>query len=228
MFNGSILRTAAAACAIVFGIVMLVQRGGHDVALAPGVIVVGEPRQESGDLPPAFERQGYLLAPVAHYEIRARLLSAERYARGREAELSPIDFAVGWNNMSDSAVLTRLKISQSNRFYFYRWEDAPPLPPEEIVRSSANMHLIPASPRIRQRLEQAQPGAVVHLRGVLVDVSAKDGWSWRTSRTRLDSGAGACEVMWVEDVEIEQRAELTPVQQTVALPLNTLSAASLH
>jgi hypothetical protein len=35
-----------------------------------------------------------------------------------------------------------------------------------------------------------------------VDVSAPDGWQWRSSRTRTDSGAGACEVIWVEDVEL--------------------------
>ena len=105
-------------------------------------------------------------------------------------------------DQANDTVLDRLQISQGNRFYFYRWQGQPPVPPEVIVRNSANMHLIPASATVARALEQARPGAVVTLRGWLVDVSAPDGWQWRSSRTRTDSGAGACEVIWVEDVEL--------------------------
>ncbi len=31
--------------------------------------------------------------------------------------------------MSNDAVLAKLSISQGNRFYFYRWENEPPLRP---------------------------------------------------------------------------------------------------
>ena len=46
-------------------------------------------------------------------------------------------------------------------------------------------------------------GAAITLRGCLVDVSAPDGWRWRSSRTRTDNGAGACELMWVDEVMVE-------------------------
>jgi hypothetical protein len=46
-------------------------------------------------------------------------------------------------------------------------------------------------------------GQVVHLTGTLVDATRDDGAWIRTSLTRSDSGAGACEVMLVESVKVE-------------------------
>ena len=63
---------------------------------------------------------------------------------GREADLSPVDVAFGWGRMSDPAVIERLTISQSNRWYHWRYEGEPSIPAPEIAVSSANMQLIPA------------------------------------------------------------------------------------
>ena len=100
----------------------------------------------------ALHRSGYVIEPMASYDIRARVLSVERYRTGREAELSPVDFALGWGPMSDAAVLEKLKISQGNRWYHFRWEGAPPIDPSIITRSSANTHLVPADDSVRDRL----------------------------------------------------------------------------
>ena len=43
---------------------------------------------------------------------------------------------------------------------------------------------------------------VITLHGYLVEVRANDGWHWRSSLTRNDTGNGACELVWVESVEI--------------------------
>jgi hypothetical protein len=103
--------------------------------------------------------------------------------------------------MSDSSVLDRLDISQAGRFYSYRWKDEPPLPPAEIVRSSANMHLIPADAGVARELARVRAGMVVTLRGRLVEASGADGWRWRSSLTREDSGAGACELVLVDALD---------------------------
>ena len=147
-----------------------------------------------------FAVKGYRITPLADFSAEARVLSAENYHAGREADLSPTDLALGWGPMSDSAVLARLQISQGNRFYFYRWSDGPPISPQEIVTHSANMHMIPASDDVRRRLGQVRTGEVVSLRGYLVRVEAPDGWRWNSSLTRSDSGNGACELVWVEEI----------------------------
>jgi hypothetical protein len=38
--------------------------------------------------------------------------------------------------------------------------------------------------------------------GYLVDVSGPRGFQWSTSRTRTDTGDGACEIVWVETLHV--------------------------
>jgi hypothetical protein len=44
-------------------------------------------------------------------------------------------------------------------------------------------------------------GNVVRMTGELVEAHRSDGWTWRSSLSREDSGAGACELMLVEAIE---------------------------
>ena len=67
----------------------------------------------------------------------------------------------------------------------------------EIVRSSANMHLIPADAAVAQALRGVRAGQHVRIDGWLVQADAPDGWRWRSSLTREDSGGGACELVYV-------------------------------
>ncbi|MEE9911831.1 MAG: hypothetical protein K4571_08910 [Deltaproteobacteria bacterium] len=160
------------------------------------------PFQENTDAP-VILHAGYEIQPVARYEIRARVLSTERYRTGREADLSPVDFALGWGPMSDHAVTKKLNIRQSGRWYHYSWSDAPPIDPAVIVRTSVNTHLVPANDSVKALLLQVRSGNIVSLKGYLINVRHPDGWSWRSSLTREDSGAGACELMWVEEASVE-------------------------
>jgi hypothetical protein len=125
------------------------------------------------------------------------VLSTEHYRHGREAELAPVDLALGWGPMAEDAVLEALDISQSGRFFFWRAE-AFPIPRRDIETHSANMHMIPANPEIDRRLREVRAGDVIRLRGYLVRVEAADGWQWRSSLTRADTGAGACELVLLE------------------------------
>ena len=158
--------------------------------------------QESTDAP-TIQRVGYVIEPVARYEIRAKVLSTERYRIGRSAELSPVDFVLGWGPMSDNTVTKKLNITQGDRWYHYSWSGDPPIDPAIIVRTSANTHLVPADDNVRDRLLNVRSGEIVNLKGYLINIKHPDGWSWRSSLTREDSGAGSCELMWVEEVAVE-------------------------
>lgn len=170
------------------------------LAHSAGALVSVEPRQTSpaDDAPVAFG--DFELTPLADFELEARVLSREDYGFGTESHLSPTDLALGWGRMSDSAVIEQLEIGQSARFYHYRWRDQPPIPPREIVRSSANMHMIPADSTVARDLARVREGEVVSLRGRLVEARRADGWHWRSSLTREDSGAGACELVLVDAI----------------------------
>ena len=97
--------------------------------------------------------------------------------------------------MTEDAVLSHLQISQSSRWYRYRWNDAPPIPLQEIIRSSANMHMIPADDAVAAALRRIERGDRVRIDGWLVQVEGED-WRWRSSLTRDDSGGGACELVY--------------------------------
>lgn len=45
--------------------------------------------------------------------------------------------------MAKPEVYKQLSIRQSNRWYYWRYEQAPPIPVQDIASLSANTHLIP-------------------------------------------------------------------------------------
>jgi hypothetical protein len=175
--------------------------GGAPVAcvLPPGALPGSEPQQTA--VPNAmgeFRLGEFVVSPLAGFSLEARVLSRQDYSSGPGSELSPTDLALGWKRMADPAHYERLDISQSGRWYHYRWDgDGPPLPLPEIISSSANMHLVPADARVAQALSQVRPRQTVRLQGWLIEARRDDGWRWRSSLSRDDSGDGACELIYV-------------------------------
>lgn len=187
---------------IILGFLVYRDWDSAPVVHAPGVIVPELPVQLNLE-PSSFKVDDYLVTRKADFEIRARVLSTEEYFMGREADLSPIDLALGWGPMSNQAVLDQLKISQSGRWFRWRYEGAPPVPEQLIITSSSNMHMIPASKSIERRLKQLRKGSIIKLEGFLVDADHDSGWYWRSSMSRNDTGDGACELVYVESLEVE-------------------------
>lgn len=169
-----------------------------DCPSPPRVVRGGAPLQSPAPASLApFRLEAAELRPLAGFSIDARVLSREDYLAGRESDLSPTDLALGWARMREASVLERLDISQSSRWYHYRWQGEPPLPPGEIARSSANMHMIPADRAVAAALARIDEGDRVRIDGWLVEAVAPDGWRWRSSTSRDDTGGGACELVYV-------------------------------
>lgn len=195
-------------CAIGWWYSPLSPRTPEPAALAAGAeprcpmpprVAAGAPPLQSrvpASMPP-FALKAATLRPLAGFSVDARVLSREDYSLGRESELSPTDLALGWRRMAEDAVLSRLQLSQSARFFRYRWQNEPPLAPAEIIRSAANMHMIPFDPATAKALRRVRAGDRVRIDGWLVEADAPDGWRWRSSLTREDTGNGACEVVYV-------------------------------
>jgi hypothetical protein len=197
-----------AAVAALLAVLLLWRWGGPSASdPGPGVRAADPPQQYAlADASP-FEHGAYRITPLAGFGLRARVLGREDYRFDAEAGLSPTDLALGWGRMSDSAVLAGLAIRQSGRFYHYRWgSDGPPIPAAEIVRSSANMHLVPADAGVAAMLGRVRRGDIVVLEGQLIEARRSDGWRWRSSLSREDSGHGACELVWVTALLIEPAA----------------------
>ncbi len=168
----------------------------------PAVSIERPPLQgpiETGGAP--FSVADFRLIPVADFQLEARVLGRRDYRYGTESQLSPMDLALGWGPMARDEVLRTIDIRQSNRFYYWSTK-ALPIPRREIERNSANMHLIPAGEAVARELHRARTGKTVRLRGHLVNIERSDGWRWRTSLSRDDTGAGACEIVLVTLAEV--------------------------
>lgn len=175
------------------------------VARIDGVIAPADPVQTGFDSPqPPIAFRDATLQPLAKFSLTARVLSRDDYHFDTESELSPTDLAFGWGRMSDSAILRSIDIDQGGRFYYWHVQEFP-IPRREIETHSANMHMIPADASVARALKRVRVGDVVTLDGDLVEADKPGGWRWRSSLTREDTGNGACELVYVQNLTIGAR-----------------------
>jgi hypothetical protein len=171
--------------------------------LALSFYTLNDEPEQSDTSEPGFEFKGFSIMPLAVFRIRARVLSKASYSYDFQSELSPLDLALGWNRMADPSIYEPINISQGGRWYRYSWSNSPPIPLQEIIENSANMHMIPADQSVERVLEQAETGRYIKIYGFLVEATNSSGWKWRSSLSRSDSGMGSCEVIFVVAAEIE-------------------------
>jgi hypothetical protein len=172
------------------------------ITYPPGVLIAAEP-QQTATTPDdsAFDEGKFHFQPLAHFALDARVLHRKIYRYDHAAVLVPVDLAVGWGRMSDQAVIDQLEISQSARFFWYQYQRQPPIPSEEIVSHATNLHLIPSNDAVAARCKSLRTGELIHLSGLLVEATGPEIGTWRSSLSRTDSGNGACELVWVEQLE---------------------------
>lgn len=171
----------------------------------PGVLCAKPPEQGPVSAEPKakWKMGGWTLYPLASYKFRARVLSTRRYRYDYTSPISPVDLAIGWNRMSDSAVLAKLDISQRGRWYNFAYDEEV-IPRGEMTLSSANTHIIPADDAVRKTVLDVIRGDIVTLEGWLVEARPdKGGAPWRSSLSRADTEGGACELMFVEKASVE-------------------------
>ncbi len=168
--------------------------------LPAGILAPADPIQTKHELPAPITKEEFTILPLANFSLEGKILSKKRYFLGKEAALSPVDFAMGWGAMSDKNIVKKIKISQHGRWYYWKAKRFP-IPRREIETHSANMHLIPANKEVKKALLKADEGQIVKFSGYLVKVIAPD-WSWKSSLTRKDTGNHACEVVYVKTFNV--------------------------
>lgn len=130
-----------------------------------------------------------------------QVLGVAHYAQGWEGGLAPVDLALGWGDMYSRDAIDAVTITQADRFYYWKVPGVEPWTARQVAIQSANMHIIPGNPSILAQIRGLRPGDRVRLHGVLVDALRPDGYLWRTSMVRDDTGAGACEIFLVLHLE---------------------------
>lgn len=168
---------------------------------APLTAPIQKPLENTQQNAQPFLLNEYILQPKAEIHFSARLLGKERYRLGREADLSPYDFALGWGAMANPQVTDQIKISQSGRWFHWR-ADKLPIPRKELETSASNVHIIPANQAVKEQISRVDEGDIIQISGQLVDVRSTDGFFWNTSMTRQDVGAGACEILYATHIDV--------------------------
>ncbi len=166
-----------------------------------GVTAPDQPLQINNSVNKEWQKDEYKIKALAEYKIKARVLSRNNFSIGRESDLSPVDLALGWGPMSDQSVIDKIEITQSNRWYQWKTESSP-IPLNEISLNSANVHIILNSDNVKENLDKVYKGSLIEANGYLVEVDAKDGWHWKSSLRRDDTGGGSCELFLVDDLKV--------------------------
>jgi hypothetical protein len=155
----------------------------------------------------SFAYKEFRITPRAEYDITGRVFSTRRYYWNfidRFYKVAPEDLALGWGLLSDYKYRDILHVRQEDRFFKIRWIGAPPLPRDTIISSMSNNHIVPANDDMADKLGEVRPGDIVHMKGALIDISDPGHGTISTSLTRTDTGPGACEIIWLEELEIER------------------------
>jgi hypothetical protein len=164
-----------------------------------------------------FLREGFLydIEPVAEYEISGlvvhRLIYDKWYSLSRIDKTFEIDLCIMWGeNISTKAyTVESLKVKQDFRFCIFNYLGSQPV----YGDSFSNNHLMAVNNDVRETVLKIRPGDQVYLRGKLINFKAnrvdeaktqfeRESTEWHTSTVRSDSGAGACEVIYVEEARI--------------------------
>ena len=62
------------------------------------------------------------------------------------------------------------------------------------------MHLVPADAYVASQMKKIKKDDLVYLKGALIEIQALDGWRWKSSLSREDTGNGACELMRADSI----------------------------
>jgi hypothetical protein len=141
--------------------------------------------------------------PIAQFELEAKVLSIRFYGSDDMSDFCPVDIALGWGKMSDQSIVDRFEIKQQHRWYVWRTDNFP-IPQKEVEKSSSNVHIIPANEEVEDILDDVIRGNIISLKGKLVNVNeVGEKFVYKSSTQRDDTGGGACEILWLEELAIK-------------------------
>jgi len=171
------------------------------VACAFGAWQHFAPRFFPGPLP--LDNSDFTITKVQPYRLEALVMSSRNYLRSEGGEVMPVDLALAWGGMADPEKIGMLSVQQRDRFYFWQADHAAlnQLGRANIESQTANIHCVPGNEAVREALYSVRKGDWVKMKGWLVDIRGPDR-EWRTSRSRTDTGPGACEIILVDELEI--------------------------
>ena len=158
---------------------------------------------EKFQMPKPWSHKGWNINPLAIYRLDAIVLKAQNY-KDPAGEISPRDLALAWGPMAKAENAHAIEVKQESRFYEWWAENTPKLTPEIIATNTANVHCIPANDIIAEKLKDVTRNNLIHAEGYLIEAYKTNGPPWKSSLKRTDTGNGACEIFWIEKLEVTE------------------------
>lgn len=165
-----------------------------------------------------FVREGYHyeITLLYDYEINGLIVHTYNYNAIKfynKDNVFPVDLCLIWGENVESKVYQdkSLQFSQDTRFCRYYYSGNLTFNNHEI----SNNHIVVDNDRLEKQFQNLNAGDQIQIKGKLVNIKATaikelesynpTYFEWNTSTTRDDTGAGACETIYVEQLNIVQK-----------------------
>ncbi|MBP9758875.1 hypothetical protein KBD45_04200 [Candidatus Dojkabacteria bacterium] len=151
----------------------------------------------------------YLITPLFNYEINALVVSGhdtqstlDIVHKMWDDSLNIKDLCMIFGETLKTDIYKKIKFS--NGSYSCSFEGSPEYFSKFNIYDVTNNHLLTNNPEIASKIRQIKVGDQVKLQGILASYTntEKAGCSRGSSTTRLDTGDGACETIYLTNVEI--------------------------
>ncbi|MBU1443214.1 MAG: hypothetical protein KJ832_18215 [Gammaproteobacteria bacterium] len=183
--------------------------------------VLAEPLQTAVQLP-AFtvraEGIDYRIEPAADYDISGIVVSRhdsdawwDWFHAASNDHLNVVDICMVWGANARDGAYQKMSFSSGQFVCYWNTRDSNAAQ-SAYVRSFSNNHILTENPLTARQLRRLRIGDQVRLRGQLVTYRHNAGmaFSRSTSLTRDDTGDGACETVFVRDIEVLRRGSAWP------------------
>lgn len=167
-------------------------------------------QKETQAEPFIIERKGYqfTVKPLAEFDISALVVSKKKYFSGIDADIVPLDLGVCWGDVAKPEYLKSLQFQQYMRFLIYRIKGALPFGYDYIGTHAGNIHIVPGNNRIKKVALSLGKKDKIRMQGYLISIRSNNYkylYTRNSSLTREDTGDGACEVMWVNRIRVNNK-----------------------
>lgn len=164
-----------------------------------GVVAPEQPvLQKVGLSSNQFDLQHYKVKPRYRVQGELRMIAKKSYWFDDKKHISPYDFILGWDAMSDERVLSQINLPISNRNYKIDVIQ-PPLSFGEMKNRMMFVHAIPSSEEVLEAMRQARPGSIISFKGFIVDIEDQSDWSWSSSIQGNTSRLDGSQILWIQE-----------------------------
>lgn len=159
-----------------------------------------------------YRGASYLIDPVANYEISGMIVSHndiqafdDIYHTSDSVDIRDLCLIWGENIENNNHLSFNFKNEPWSCHISQKSSDSPG---EFSIENLSNNHLLVSSEKLREQIYSLHPGDQIKLTGQLINYGYPGEAPFRkTSLTRTDEGNGACEVMFVDTLQVLSRSK---------------------